>query len=180
MINWKENAWKNKENLINYICKFGNPDAVEFAQMTHEELLVLAKNTEKANALLAEDECNCDSCGERIDECECERCPSCFCTLCDCEEKYKENEKNITLLSLKIMIRREIIEIMREYRNENLHNDVVQLIQCIAGRHRVNVAKHEGLRDVFEKISREGKECQIAVFRDIMSAMTNGKQKSIP
>lgn len=85
-INWENSQWKDRDNLINYIRKYGNGN-IQLNKLTQPELLKLAKSTEKALALIEEESIPCSQCNCFIDTCKCRRCDSCYniSTLCTCQ-----------------------------------------------------------------------------------------------
>lgn len=88
-IDWDNTTWKNNDNIKSYIRKFGNPDT-NLSEMTHDELLHLAKCTEKACAITNEENQPCSQCNEIIAECHCVRCDNCYCVQieCKCNNQY--------------------------------------------------------------------------------------------
>ena len=94
-IDWNHIAWKSDENIKSYIRKFGNQNT-DLSSMDHEQLLHLAKCTEKACAITYEENSQCSQCSEIIDKCHCNRCDDCYCVQneCKCEKGYKYSPPN--------------------------------------------------------------------------------------
>lgn len=68
-----------------------------------QELIKLATSTEKAKALIDEENALCSGCNKSIDDCECERCDECFETLRDCF-CVEAKERRAKLLEMKKMM----------------------------------------------------------------------------
>ena len=83
-IDWDNAAWKSIDNLKNYIRKYGN-SAVSLNEMNQEELLHLARCTEKAQILINEGNSQCLQCHKIVDCCECDRCNQCYCVPMECK-----------------------------------------------------------------------------------------------
>lgn len=96
-INWDEDVWKHDINLKSYIRKHGN-GSVNLNQYNHEQLLKLAKNTERANVLNDIEQQICMYCVTNIDNCTCERCDYCYNTKyeCECDDNSKKSIKSDT------------------------------------------------------------------------------------
>ncbi len=82
-INWKSPIWSTI-NLKAYIRKKGNP-IKNMNDMSKTELVKAAACTERARALIEEDDEACKHCKKIIDDCICERCPGCYDVVCECE-----------------------------------------------------------------------------------------------
>jgi len=78
--NFRDKKWTNGA-LKAYLRKNGQE---KLSNKNKEELIKLAESTEKAKALLDEENTLCNGCNKTIDDCECERCDECFETLRDC------------------------------------------------------------------------------------------------
>ena len=87
-IDWNNNVWKHDTNLKIYIRQYGNPNS-QLNGLNTQELIYLAKCTEKARVLIDTGKAECSLCQNIVDNCECFRCNECFSTICECVKKKK-------------------------------------------------------------------------------------------
>jgi len=186
-IDWESNTWNDDNNIKNYIKKNGNAD-VNLSKFSHDDLMQLAKNTEKALALDEGDDIPCHLCENLFEGCNCYRCPECYSTLCDCVRRdeikfivnktfyfvdYSEKEETdmkINILKYKLKIKMFLLSIKN---NQFILRNVNDLIKLIINE-RFNITKNKDDIDLFTSLNKQSRLKQVTVLKYIIDTIFDG------
>lgn len=190
-IDWDNPIWKNDVNLKNYIKTNGN-SSVNLNGLTIDELLSLAKSTEKALALIdIEEEEICARCEYAIDDCICYRCRKCYSSCCNCPKEDSvqlvvtktfyfiddDDDKatadvEINILKYKLKIKLFILSLKN---NDFLLNDVTQLLKLIL-KHKFSIDFNKNVSftipQLFSCLSSETLHKQMTALKYILDVFS--------
>ena len=182
-IDWTDSTWCHEYNLKNYIKRYGN-HKTNLGNKTYDELLQLAKNTEKALVLIKEDEHECRLCKKKIDDCCCYRCDECYKTYCKCRKKdqvqlvlfktfvFSEKDERIDdkiqVLSTKMKLKRLFLEIQTSNVSsiDRLKEDLITLLEhiiCIKYR----LISNKTLIGMLQAVNEQSLDMQLIIYSEI-------------
>jgi hypothetical protein len=181
-IDWKNETWTNTFNLKTYIKKYGN-STINLSDKSNSELLYLAKSTEKAVALIEEENTQCKQCSAIVDECECDRCDKCYNIVdeCECPKRIvflktfvicKKNyhDQKIQLLTHKIKLKT-ILHVFSKCNDTKLNNDIFRLIKMILNTYNIDDRNASTLPLIFQHINKLSIDKQISVITKICQSL---------
>ncbi len=174
-IDWDNSVWEDSNNLKLYIHEYGNP-GVNLNAITDEDLMNLAKATEKGRVMLDIMDERCIKCGNEFKECFCIRCDLCYATQCDCPILKKiifvktfvfvPINIDITLMQLKIKLKVFVSNVMKNY-CKGIQDDILELIMMIGSKWEIN-PEIRTLKCLFDKTIEKPKIQQVLALRDIL------------